>query len=574
MLTCFCAFSQSNAVYTMKKSETNNMVIGRTYTNDAFIDLSGITTPVTSFAVSGSISLSDYPSLVRIILVTNNYQYLVYEAYPLICESNSFSFSKVCDETDIMGNETPVKLIIIVKNASLSLDKIYYSTTLLTVNENTQLAETKLATKRHVENNKATIINMNNTKNYKTWIADTTGITLLSFENRKNLFGGNNDFNAGGFEYYADGIFSFPDFDPKTAIKSGSKTTYVEKFDWRNRHGKNWMTSVKNQGNCGACSAFSAVGTTEAMFNIYYNNDNIDLDLSEQEVFSCCSGNCSYGLSLLTAVNFIKNTGVVNETCFPYIDYGPPPCSNTCSYPDEKINISTTQSISGTEDAFKHALINIGPLAGAINTLGHAMPLLGYNTIVAGDTICFPKNGGCSDSIIQTGSSYIGLTYWIFKNSYGDPLPGQPHFHGHHGYLYIFQSINQIYAYTAEEPYSTNSYIRNCTDADGDGYYWWGTGNKPSTCPDCAPDDKDGNDADATIGPMDEYGNCTIISSPYEATHDITTTVSWSNTSICGDVYVYSGGGNLTIDNTDVNIYSSFTVEQGGVLTINSGVIQ
>jgi hypothetical protein len=56
--------------------------------------------------------------------------------------------------------------------------------------------------------------------------------------------------------------------------------------------------------------------------------------------------------------------------------------------------------------------------------------------------------------------------------------------------------------------------------------------------------------------------------------HDITTTVTWSNQSVCGDVYVHSGGGNLTIDNTDVNIYTIFSVELGGVLTINSGVIQ
>jgi hypothetical protein len=173
------------------------------------------------------------------------------------------------------------------------------------------------------------------------------------------------------------------------------------------------------------------------------------------------------------------------------------------------------------------------------------------------------------------GNPLIGLTYWIFKNSYGILQPGQPHWHANNGYVYIFvQSVNQIYAYTTEAPYSTFSYNRNCTDADNDGYYFWGTGSKPSTCPSCSPNTPDGDDSDPNIGPMDEYGNCTTITGPYEAAHEITTTVSWTNgQSICGDVYVRNGG-ELTIDGANVNIYDEFVVEIGGTLIMTEGVIE
>ena len=58
-------------------------------------------------------------------------------------------------------------------------------------------------------------------------------------------------------------------------------------------------------------------------------------------------------------------------------------------------------------------------------------------------------------------------------------------------------------------PVTTMNYSEEdirCEDADGDGYYFWGIGPKPDTCPSWAPGEPDGDDSDPYLGPMDEFG--------------------------------------------------------------------
>ena len=50
--------------------------------------------------------------------------------------------------------------------------------------------------------------------------------------------------------------------------------------------------------------------------------------------------------------------------------------------------------------------------------------------------------------------------------------------------------------------------IINCTDNDGDGFYYWGIGERPDKIPSWIPLTPDGDDSDAIKGYMDDYGNC------------------------------------------------------------------
>ena len=83
---------------------------------------------------------------------------------------------------------------------------------------------------------------------------------------------------TGGVEYYADGIFEIGDIEDTVIPRSGtSSLSFVDNFDWRNIHGKNWITSNKHQGDSGFCSAFTAIGTVEALTRLYFNQ-LIDID--------------------------------------------------------------------------------------------------------------------------------------------------------------------------------------------------------------------------------------------------------------------------------------------------------
>lgn len=582
LLICCClfyfvSFSQTEGLFQMRKIETKKLTIGETYNSNAYIPINDITT-VTSLSISGKIKLSDSPCLVRIILRTEEHEYLVLEAFPLICDKQEFSFNKYCDETSLINGEKPLELIVVVANAYIELKQIHISEGKLTDDEKYNLPALKYSDKEKIGEYKSSKINQYNFKKNKNWIAGVTELSMLSFEEKKNLWDADNDLLSGGFEYYTDGIFSLEDFDPveNNALKSVSTSNYVSEFDWRNRHGQNWNTSVKNQGSCGSCWAFTAVAVAEAMTNIYYNNSNIDLDLSEQDVLSCSNaGSCSGG-STVGALQYIRDHGVVNESCFPYVA-AEVPCSNKCQNPSEIVQIASLQTGIYGSDNIKSALINHGPLGSGFwfsTGGGHAMELCGYNTIKVGDVIRYVNNNGYGiDSTIQTGSSLIGQLYWIFKNSYG--TIGRPN----NGYMYLFLNdpSDQTSGCYVTAPYSTTYYAQNCTDNDHDGYYWWGIGSKPATCSICAPDAPDGDDSNANLGPMDAYGNCSSIFSPYTPPiHEITSTETWqSTTTECGNIIVRNGG-NLTINGATINMEGNaeFLVEIGGILTFNSGVIQ
>jgi C1A family cysteine protease len=102
-------------------------------------------------------------------------------------------------------------------------------------------------------------------------------------------------------------------------------------WDWRNAHGGDWTTPVRDQKACGSCVAFATVAVLEAMLKRHHGDAQLQPDLSEAHLFFCGCGNCcDRGWWPSYALNYAKSNGVPDEACFPYQDQNQP-CSETCS---------------------------------------------------------------------------------------------------------------------------------------------------------------------------------------------------------------------------------------------------
>jgi len=172
-------------------------------------------------------------------------------------------------------------------------------------------------------------------------------------------------------------------------------------LDWRNNNG-NWVTPVRNQGNCGSCWAFATAGALESYQLRLRNTPGVDLNLAEQVLVSCSgAGSCSGGY-IGSASNYIRDTGLPLESCYPYTATNGS-CSNACSTVftntydiDSWAYVCTT---SPTVSALKNALYTYGPLVTTMDVYsdfyayksgvyqyvtgtyqgGHAILLVGYD---------------------------------------------------------------------------------------------------------------------------------------------------------------------------------------------------
>ncbi len=476
-------------------------------TRDAIIPLDDIGR-IYGLSITARVNLKSPNSLVRVILVSGEREYLVYEGYPRISDMGSILVTNFCEETCALDGIEPGALRIQVQDAAIEIRSIDYIDSYEKLDAQVKsrgVAPYSQTIKKEQDQNKINKINERKLH----WVAGETSVSKLRYQEKKNLFpvyvkARGALPNLQGFEYYVGGIFELETTAGTVFEASEPLSDLPTTWDWRNVHGQNWVTAVKDQGQCGSCWAFAAVAATETLVNLFYNQ-HLDMDLSEQEVLSCSDGgNCDDGGYYGIAARYIRDTGVVDEVCFPY-EASDLPCENKCTNPNETVKIGGQTGLHSlfSVEELKRFIIERGAVGGSLYYWWHVMQLVGYGGINEGDLIYFGKTPS-KNKIVGSNSKYIGQTYWLFKNSWGTDW-------GEAGFCKIFLKIedayttpmdelDSVFAVTGPVDTAVGVYEINCVDDDADGYCNWGISEtKPVTCPQTCGDVKDCDDSNPDV---------------------------------------------------------------------------
>lgn len=554
---------------------------------------------IDGLAITGSVELQKEDGYAVVTLEDQEgREYLVCETYYPMVSKPENSFSKMAQESAYLNSVVPRQLNLYICNATLHLSDIEVK------NSSTKSSfsqETCDNVRKTQERELIARINASNKERQQLWFAGETSVSNLPYELRKKRFGASAPCQY-GFEYYKGGIFAFPFSDRGNSSPQMTNISDPEfitmHFDWRSRHGKNyWNTSVKDQGDYNTCWAHATTATVEACMNIYYNQ-NINYDLSEQNLISCITDDSrpielrlDSGGYAAYALNFIKNNGIVKESDFPFM--GLVPCDSISDNPDDIVSISSYKNLLSTDplnikgqtldaDIIRKMRKSIIKSPIVIEYFyknadgvpqGHAVSCVGF--------IQFGEEGSerYIDSIynIKLGrddaNNHINQIGWIIKNSWDSSW-------GDNGFAYIYLDNSfLVRSYEIDGSIFSNVYSnanRLITDDDNDGYYVWGGGAKPSFLPIWVPEEQDGDDSNPTIGGMNDLGQHEILSETRNATWNLEYNyyvsqdegIPLHNVIINEDVVFLVIGCDMTMADN-----STITVRNGGILAVHYGSI-
>lgn len=543
---------------------------------------SGLVCSITDGSVSGlsataDIKLYSYEGYIRILLCDLDHEqdYLVYEAYyPLNRLDTLYHIEDYAYESNMLYNLSNVIVRVEIHNGECYFNRMSYYNTPYALDKD-RFEKEKRQLKKVQDSVFLSSLNQRIKEEDFLWIAGATSISELYYDQRKDMLPKNTENeipNLQGLEYYKGGVFEV--LTDSVQNRTTYTSNYVDEFDWRNRHGENWLTPSKIQ-SCTHCWVFCPVSVAESSVNLYFNQ-HINYNLSEQHVASCSGGNlgyCDRG-RISYSVSYIANQGVVLESCFPYAGQDPPatPCGNSCNNPSEVVSFNSYSSVQKNVDLIKKAVIENGPICGGIESLDHFMSIIGFKTLRAGDTL-YHNYQSNNYTIVQPNDPRIGQTAWLFKNSYGTGW-------GNNGCAYFLPQLNDLYGlYKLVTPeslvYDDSDIV--CEDRDGDGYYNWGIGPKPATCPNC-PNEPDCDDSDPALGPYDaQYGCTSFCESGYvNIPLYINGSTTWNTPKqINRDIEILNGA-TLNICNTTIWELSSdcsIIIHPGGRLILDGATI-
>lgn len=280
----------------------------------------------------------------------------------------------------------------------------------------------------------------------------------------------------------------------------------------------------------------------------------------DEESYSCDNG------YILTTINY---SSIIPKMMVSIFDY-------------DSLRETTT-----TKEEKKMALIAKGPMVSGYSyhtNNGHAMELIGFGTVQENMEILYHENLGSGifthESVtIPHDDNRIGDTYWVFKNSYGNDnlymsILFENEYYNMDGPYYLIPPINMT-LYDEEgnvtKIYSDNDII--CEDADGDGYFFWGTGPKPVSCPEYAMDEADFDDSNTLLGSINASGVVENLNPEELDTLDANSFFDLEYTHNCYNHIVVSPGYFDIIDDIHFHNGAKIFMRSGAILELYDGTL-
>jgi KDEL-tailed cysteine endopeptidase len=211
------------------------------------------------------------------------------------------------------------------------------------------------------------------------------------------------------------------------------KVIEAENFGNKNWAEENKVHSVKNQGSCGSCWAFSAIAASESAIAIAFNTTAPGL--SEQQLVDCDteSDGCQGGL-MDFAFAYEKNHTMCSEEEYPYKGQDSKCNDSVCAAQSFKV-VGFTDVTPNSKDAMKLA-IDQQPVSVAVDA-GNLAWQFYFGGIVR--SLC---GSSLDHGVLAVGYGYggcpvLGKTdFWIVRNSWGSSW-------GEHGYIRIKADENK-----------------------------------------------------------------------------------------------------------------------------------
>jgi len=185
--------------------------------------------------------------------------------------------------------------------------------------------------------------------------------------------------------------------------------TVPDSIDWE-ASGK--VSRVKDQGHCGSCWAFSAVGAIESLLAITTGQVT---ELSEQQLVDCSTpygNNGCNGGDMFLGFKYVADHGIVVESSYPYTA-----ADGTCNVPANvpTFHISGYRNVTANSSAALQAAVAKNPVSVAIEADTSEFQLY-KSGVLTGD--------GCGTTldhgVLAVGyGTQDGTPFWKVKNSWG-----------------------------------------------------------------------------------------------------------------------------------------------------------